>query len=228
MSLKILPVKIKNKDQFVNIPSPLMKPPFLGVIVAGVKSGKSNLIINLIYRWYTLDDIFKGGIIIFSPNINNDDIFDNNIIQDENIIKFDQDLHEVNTYVSNIVKIQQEKQKDKRQHMLLIFDDCLGYISHGSYIDRFCTRYRQLKISMLFTAQVFRGLPNTIRSNASFMIFFKTYNQKELEKIEEEMGHIPDFIKYYNDATDEKYSFLYLNLRDLKLYKRFETLLWEK
>ena len=231
MTFDILPVKKpKNSDPILDkIPNPLVKPSFLGVVVAGVNSGKSNLLINLIYRSYT-KEVFKGGIIIFSPNIYNDDIFDLNLVIDDEIIKFDTDLDNIDMYVKAIVEKQQEKDKDDRERILLIFDDCLGYIKQGGYISNFCTRYRQLNFSLIFTTQIFRAIPHFIRGNATFMIFFISYNQKELDKIEEEMSHIPNFRAMYDYAVNEQYSFLYVILKGLKVYKKFDDnfLLWSK
>ena len=47
-------------------------------------------------------------------------------------------------------------------------------------------------------------------------------------KIEEEMNMIPNFMALYESATSEKYSFLYVDLRNMRVYKRFEELMWEK
>jgi hypothetical protein len=226
--MEILPVKqTKNNECIsINIPDPLLKPPFLGLVIGGVKSGKTCLWINMVYRWYT-NKVFDGGIIVFSPNLYNDDIFENNIIDDDDVMKITEDLENIDMYVKAIVQTQEAKQKNDRKQMLIVFDDILGYIKQRSYITNFCTRYRQLKISMIFNTQVLRGIPNTIRANSTWMAIFKTYNKKELEKLMEELGHIKDIEVYYNEATKDKYSFLFINLRDLKLYKRFETLLYD-
>jgi hypothetical protein len=227
---EILPVKKpKDDDVYNSIKEPLPKPPFNALLYAPVNSGKSNLIINLLYRegGYT-KKVFTGGVFFFSPNVNNDSIFDNNISMDDDIVKFDTDLEYIDHYVQEIVKRQQEVPKKDRQPMLLIFDDCLGYINPRGYISKFSTRNRQLKISMLFTIQVFRAIPNFIRVNCKWIIFFKTHNEDEKKKILEEMNMFPNFQEFYDLATKEKYSFLFANLKDRVLYKKFEQLMWEE
>lgn len=227
---EILPVnKPKNDDSFDSIQEPLPKPPFNAMLYAPVNSGKSNLIINLLYRsgGYT-KKVFSGGIFFFSPNVYNDEIFDMNVAMDEDIGKFDQDLEYVDHYVKEIVSRQQEKPKKERKPMLLIFDDCLGYVNPFGYISKFSTRNRQLKISMMFTVQVFRAIPNFIRINCKWILFFKTHNEEEKKKIVEEMNMFPEFETYYDIATQEQYSFLYANLKERKLYRKFDELMWEE
>ena len=52
---------------------------------------------------------------------------------------------------------------------------------------------------------------------------------KDLKNIEEEIGtNFKDFMKYYREATVDKYNFLFVDNRDMKLYHNFKKLLWEK
>lgn len=227
---EILPVKKPKEDESYNlIEEPLPKPPFNALLYAPVNSGKSNLIINLIYKKGGYGKkVFKGGIFVFSPNVYNDDIFDNNVSMDEEIAKFSDDLEYVDHFAQEIVSRQQEKPKKEREPMLFIFDDCLGYINPMGYISKFSTRNRQLKISMIFTIQVFRAIPNFIRVNCKWMLFFKTHNEDEKKKLIEEMNMFPNFESYLELATQEKYSFLYANLKERKLYRKFDELMWEE
>lgn len=218
--MEILPVKKITIDDkgFKAIPEPIMPPPFCGGIVAGVKSGKSVTMINLIYRAYkpVFDKLFY-----ISPNVFNDDIFETNVAIDDDIVKVDKGLEDVDLIAEGIVEMQKKISKKDRKHILIVFDDCLGFIKPRRYITNFCTRYRQLKISMVFIMQALKALPSVIRANLSWMIYFRSYNKKELDKFYEEFAHIPGIRKLYEEATKEKYSFLYINMRDLTLYKRF-------
>jgi len=68
-----------------------------------------------------------------------------------------------------------------------------------------------------------------IRNNATDVVICKQQNQKELDKIAEEygdtVGGYDNFIKLYNLAMKEKYSFLYLKLSEnpAEAYIRHET-----
>ena len=54
-------------------------------------------------------------------------------------------------------------------------------------------------------------------------------NRKDLQNIEEEIGaNYNEFKEHYNEATKEKYNFLYVDNRNIELWKNFEELLWAK
>ena len=110
----------------------------------------------------------------------------------------------------------------------MIFDDMLGILKNTGYIISFCSRFRHSKCSLIFSTQLYRGLPPIIRANAQAYIIWKTKNKKEISKLIDEFeGVLPDFEQIYNDATDKKYEFLYINLKDIKAFKNFNELLYE-
>ncbi len=76
---------------------------------------------------------------------------------------------------------------------------------------------------MIFTAQLFRGLPPTIRANAGLYLLWGTTNAKELKKMEDEFGGVfPDFLRIFTEATREPYHFLTLVMqRQLAAYADF-------
>lgn len=221
--MDILPVKENKEKNKLSIPKPLPNSHFLGIIVGGVKSGKTTLLINLIYRCFK--DNFDE-IVIFSPNIFNDKIFERNINEDDEITKIP-DVNDVDSIVKDIVDAQKKLPKSDRPNILLIFDDVVGYIKR-SFLTHFCTRYRQLNISLLFSVQAYRSLPNIIRANASFIIAFRTYNKKELQKLMDEMGHIKGIEDWYEKATSQKYDFMFTDLRNIKVYKCLKELLYDR
>ena len=91
------------------------------------------------------------------------------------------------------------------------------------------SKYRHWKLSLIVTSQSFRALPIICRSNATGYIIFRTHNKKEFAKMEEEFeGNFPDFIDLYKDATNEKYSFLYLDQEKIRAFENFDSLLYEK
>jgi hypothetical protein len=57
----------------------------------------------------------------------------------------------------------------------------------------------------------------------------ETHNKKQFIAMEEELsGNFPSFEELYKEATRERYSFLYLDMENIKAYKRFEQLLWSR
>lgn len=202
--------------------------PFLMVISAPVRSGKSNLIMSILYQDNLLRGVFKE-IMFISPTLENDDTLWA-IRKDDEVIKITENLEELDLILESIVELQKSKEKEKREHTLLVLDDTLGLIKAGreSYFSALCSKYRHFRLSLIITTQNFRALPPTCRYNATYYIIFKTNNRKELDKMYEELeGNFP-FLDVYAEATHDKYNFLYLNMEDIKAYKNFNTLLYEK
>jgi hypothetical protein len=223
--LKILKVKdlMKKDSRFDKLDPILLKPPFLLIINGSVRSGKSNMIINMIYN----DNFYKkvfDNIVYISPTVNLD-----NTLQhlDEDIIKVDNPEY-LDETLKKIVE-SQEDIENENEHTLIIIDDCLGFLKRGSYLTYLATRYRHFRISLIITSQDFRSVPNIIRANASGYLIFKTSNKKEYKKLEDEFGSLfPNFQELYEMCTNKLYSFMFLNLRNLNVYSDFEKLVYKK
>jgi hypothetical protein len=225
--LTILKVKQLNNNnkRFDKLDERLLKPPFLWIFQGSVRSGKSNLVMNILYNDNMYHKIFDQ-VIFISPTIHQDLTLEK-LREDDEIIKLD-NPEELDNILKKIVESQEEPENEK-EHLLIIIDDCLGYIKSGSYLNFLCTRYRHYRLSLIITSQDFRSIPNKIRQNASGYIIWKTNNKKELDKITQEFGGMfRDFDKHYNEATDKPYNFIYMNLRDLSLHHNFDKLLYIK
>jgi hypothetical protein len=230
--LQVLPVKnaknLANSKKLDNIPPPLLRPEFLMVIVGPVRSGKGNLLVNILenknfgYKQY-FDDI-----IYISPTIEND-VTGRAIKADDSIMKITDNLDDIDLILSSIVELQQKK--ETIEPTLIVLDDMLGLIkSTGhSYFSNLCSKYRHWKLSLIITTQSFRSIPVVCRYNATGYIIFKTHNKKEFTKLEEELeGNFPKFEELYDQATEKKYEFLFLDMEKIKAYKNFDTILYEK
>jgi hypothetical protein len=234
-NLTVLPVIMPDDDmdeKWNALDPRLPKPPFLMVFNAPVASGKTTLLMNLIYNDNYYKDLFDS-IVIISPTIENDSTWRTALDDDRIMIVSGDRLDQADDIIEEIYKNQMEKviiskkEKKTKPHILIILDDMLGLI--GKQFDLLCTRHRHPAISILIATQDFRSLKNKCRQNASQYVIFRTNNKKELAKMEEEFSsNFPDFLTLYNEATQEKHSFLTIHQRTVKAYKRFEELLWEK
>lgn len=226
--LDILPVKSLpeyDQERFEKLNPILLKPPFLGVLNGSVRSGKSVLLMNLIYNKNFYRGLFDK-IIFYSPTVMNDKTL-KHLAEDDDVIKVYDNLHNVDAVFEQIVNDKMEDEETSEEQWLHIFDDMLGFINQKGFIASFTTKYRHSRNSMIFSTQLFRAIPNVIRTNATFYIIWKTNNKKEMAKlIEEFSGVIPKFKELYDEATQEAYNFLYLDLRHLKAYHNFTELLW--
>lgn len=230
--LKVLPVKNSSvKKEFPQIPEPLLQPPFTVCLIAPTKSGKSTVITNLLKNalmGYN-DNVFSE-IYYISPTIPFDKTL-KSIFDDEEIIKItdEDDLIHLDSILSELIKAQKEKDEDEREHILIILDDCLDYLKKSKKLDSLPSYSRHFKISIILTCQVYNLVGVKFRKNVSSLIIGRIYNQKDIQNIEEEIGcNFHDFKSNYEKATEEPYSFLFVDNREMKLYKNFETCLWAK
>jgi hypothetical protein len=176
------------------------------------------------------DNVFEE-IYYISPTLPLDETL-KAINEDETIIKItdDEELENLDDILKDIMKSQKDKDDDERKHVLIVLDDMIDYLKKSKVLGNLTTKNRHLKISLIIVSQVFRdGLPIKARKNGTSYIFGNIYNQKDLETINEELGSsFPNFMDYYKQATKEKYDFLYVDTRDMSLWRSFKSLLWRK
>jgi hypothetical protein len=232
---KILPVKIEKKvsEKWKDVDSHLPKHAFAILVSAPPRSGKTNLLVNMLinpnFDWINKFD----KIVWLSPSILTDktakpileiaDDEDNPLSEKIKIVSGD-DLDNVDEIIKLIIEDQDE---NPEQETLVILDDMLGKMKNNSF-SRLYTRYRHKNISMLAISQMFKGFDTTCRACASGLILFKTHNAKEREKIIEELAGYPDAEDAFDEATSAKHSFLWVNNEQGELWKNFSEILYKK
>ena len=228
--LKILPVrKLKDSRKKVKIDPILPQVPFLWCLSAGVGQGKSNFLINICRNPHLgYDKVFKNNIVWISPTINNDDITWS-IRRDESIIKISEDLENVGEILESIIEQQKEDdEQGKKQDVLVILDDMLGYLRTKS-ISKITAKFRHWRCSLIMSVQNFRALPVCCRYNTQYWCIWHLNSKKELGKIEEEMEQVfPDFLKYYEQGTRKRYSFIYCDMKKQIIRENFGRILYQK
>lgn len=195
------------------IPSILFQTPFRVLIVAPSNSGKTVLISNLIsnpelpYR-----KIFRKNIFIFSSTFS---LVDESFSMSDNIEpaniydEYDEGsvMEIVNEQIDHIKKLGKKKCAD----LLFIFDDIISDLpaKRQSTMNKLFFSARHYKISILLLSQQYKMCPRPVRLNASDIILFQTGNRSEIKIISDEQAiDSNQFIKIYNDATSEPFSFL--------------------
>lgn len=208
------------------------KPPMILTCVSPAKTGKSTICGNLLLRYYKncFDRVF-----LFSPTASTDKTtrsylkaFENDDIDTELIVFEDHsDLLNADTFIQEIINDQNKQQQSKRDRVLIVVDDCVGF--QFKKLNYLCTRYRHLNISIIQNSQNYRRLDPLMRVNSTAIIINEITNMKELGKLEEEvLENVPNWKKHYDYATAQRYNFLYFNILEQKMYKNFSELLWEK
>jgi len=230
--LKILPLKKKPIKKNVNIPFPLLDTSeggFVMALVAPTCSGKTYVISNLLFNVnFGMRKEFSE-IIFISPTLQHDANL--RYMQDiEEVVQISdlESLENLDTVLNEIIKSQVDK-KDEKEPILVVLDDCVSYFNNHSVLNNLPQLSRHYKISFIVSTQSYMALPNRLRKNSSEYLIFRIYNEKDLKAIDEEVGsEYENFMKLYNEATSEKYNFLFLNKREMVAYKNFEEKLWEK
>ena len=72
-------------------------------------------------------------------------------------------------------------------------------------------------ISTITATQIYKGVSPVILKNTTHLFIYKLRNYGDLKSIAKEMSAIYDkktLLQIYHEATDEPYSFLYINLME--------------
>jgi len=204
----------------------LPQPPSLLLIIGSVRSGKSNLLCNLLCNPSMFKDRFDV-VHLISNTLNADPKM--------KMMKkyFACEDHYNDSMIESIIESQKALGEEDRLNLAVCLDDILTKdFSKNNYVSFLATRFRHYGINLLcFTTQSFRAVSGLIRNNSTNVIICKQQNAKELEKIAEEYGDLfgtPDnFIKLYNIAHKDRYSFLHLDLQTnpATAYYQFERVI---
>ena len=123
----------------------------------------------------------------------------------------------------------QYENKEDRPTYALVMDDVLTKdFKKTNDVSFFSTRFRHYIDFYVIAVQSFRAVAGMIRNNATDVVICKQQNTKELVKIAEEYGDMvggeDSFMKLYEEAMKDRYSFLYLKLSEnpAQAFIRFE------
>jgi len=241
MSLDVL--KLKDVKKKINKLDDKLHPhlprhAFLMLMIAPPRSGKSALIANLLANpsFYNALE-YWDEVFYVSPTQKFDRTTMHYLPKLDNVIQIDDEdtLNRLDIFLKEIMDDQMKRldeddpktgKKKNMQRILIILDDCLGYLNTNNALPNICTRYRHYNMSFIITSQSFRRLPLVIRNCANQVVFFKMNNEQEVEKLFEEYGsaYHNNFVQIAKKITSQKYNFVYLNHDELKLYKNFSDL----
>ena len=225
---KVLKVKDEEpSEKFDDVHENLPQMPSLLLIIGSVRSGKSNLLVNYFCNPEFYKD--KFDVVKFvSTTLNTDN--KGKILSKH----FDCMDHYEDDIIENIKKSQsQYETKSERPTYALVMDDVLTKdFKKTNQVSFFSTRFRHYIDFYVIAVQSFRAVSGMIRNNATDVIICKQQNQKELEKIAEEYGDMvggqQNFMKLYNEAMKDRFSFLYLKLSENPAHAliRHEKQIW--
>lgn len=206
-----IPQKARMKD------GTILPFPFSLIMSGRSGSGKTNVLINL-----TTKDSFYGRyfhyILVFSPTADIDDLYKELKLPKENLkTKFDP------SDLERIIEIRKKQiEKDgidavaKGSRLLIIFDDTIAnqdFLKSKEALQMF-TLLRHYLCSIIILTQKYNKIPPAQRDNANGIIIFPS-NAHEVALIKDELCPPfltkKEFAKVVDYATDEQYSFLFIN-----------------
>jgi len=222
--LEIEKIKMSADVENKKIVEPLPNYGFFMCMVAPPKSGKTNLIMNLINKKGKFYYKKFHRVYIWSPSINT---IDEEINLAPEKIKQELDIDELSIILLDL-KNEAIKTKNKIK-TLFVFDDVISSIKKN--VDEFkkmiLNRRHYGPISIILTSQKWNLIPLELRSNISHLVLFNPNNKKEIINLYEEIIHLDkdDFYKILNFVFDKKFNFMFIDIYNKKIYKNFNLLI---
>ena len=233
-NLEILPVKkrpVHNQVEFSEH-LPDINTGSILTLIAPPKSGKSVLISNLFLR----ESFFKNKfdkIYMFSTTACNGDNSCRFLVEDDDVKMFSKYSDKM---LQDILDYQESFDVEDRPRISIVFDDFLSFpgLRKNSLMFTLASMYRHYGIKLLvYSSQIYRGLPPIVRQSTDYFITFNNGNAKEVEKIYDEIGSRfgsrKRFFDLLYEATEKPYNFLYLDLYNHppRAYQNFSKLIYE-
>jgi hypothetical protein len=119
---------------------------------------------------------------------------------------------------TQITEHMKKKGRSKMFQVLIVVDDFAddkSFSRNSRLLHSLYTRGRHSFISTITATQVFNALSPIIRKNATELYCYRLRNYRDLETLVEELSALcpkQDLLQMYKEATEEPYSFWYINL----------------
>ena len=142
------------------------------------------------------------------------------------------DLQQIMERHHKVIEFQKKNDHKTLHSCLIVIDDMADnekFSRHSSLLNQLYVRGRHNALTVITSVQAYRALSRIIRVNSRQLFFFKMRNYKEIETLTEELAamlinkkmladtkNIAEakrlFLDIYNQATEEQFSFMYVNL----------------
>jgi len=136
------------------------------------------------------------------------------------------------TFAENIKNIVPLEDMDEDKDNIIIFDDFVTEKSQDKIIDMFI-RGRHKNASVIYLSQSYFSTPRDIRINCNQFLLFGSANNRDINMV---LGdHCSDmdrkqFRRLYDEATNEPFSFFYIDKtalnKSLKFRKKFDEIIY--
>lgn len=178
-------------------------------IVAEKECGKSNLVLNLVDRdeWNEVWLVTKSGFTNQLSTIVHD--------KDHQILK-----NITEAFLEGLIRRQEDAADDDRLRVLIVFDDFIGVkfnFNNSDALDQIASSGRHLKVSILFSTQKYKKVPDIIRKNTQHWFFgVNTYGSIKQMTDELAIATMPPKqmrAKLMQIAADDNFTFMWMKNR---------------
>ena len=225
--------------------------PFSIVITGQSRSGKtvllSNLILDIYKGCFSRIFIWSSSIDldpVWTP-VKKYIEKDLNVNPEKEKVYFDtfniDEMQKVLDLQHKINQFQKKNEHPKLFSVLFLIDDFIdqaSFAKHNNLLNALYIKARHYGVNIISSSQKYNGLSTTIRTNSRQLIFFKLRNYKEVESVLDELAGVliskkamsdmkslhqakQLLLEIYNVATEEPFSFLFVNLMQPDINKMF-------
>ena len=225
--------------------------PFSMVITGQSGSGKtvllSNLILDIYKGCFSRIFIWSSSIDldpVWTP-VKKYIEKDLNVNPEKEKVYFDtfniDEMQKVLDLQHKINQFQKKNEHPKLFSVLFLIDDFIdqaSFAKHNNLLNALYIKARHYGVNIISSSQKHNGLSTTIRTNSRQLIFFKLRNYKEVESVLDELAGVliskkamsdmkslhqakQLLLEIYNVATEEPFSFLFVNLMQPDINKMF-------
>jgi len=201
-------LKIYNYDQKrtlnkVKVRHPSSPTPTNHILITGgTNTGKTNLLLNLIFDLFYWDSLYICAKDIQEPKYAT-------LLEDcEAAQQYDEFDYQITNDLDEFISLDDV---DSSVHNLVVFDDFCGDAKSMRKINEYFVRGRKKNCTVIYITQSYFDTPKIIRLNCSYFCFFKIQDSREIGEIHKShsCGVSKDrFYQIFHDATAAPYNFL--------------------
>lgn len=184
--------------------------------------------INEFKRYLRYKDIYKRFIKLDIP----EDVHIPSYLESVGFERKEVRLLQKYDFVSPKIAFEDFDYTSRPPNSLIIIDDAMGssiYREGRSPLVNFLIKSRHYKTNIILLSQFFKAVPKRLRSNMTHYVVFKTFDKSQLNSIYEEINSYlsyDDFIKMFEENTREKHSFIVIDLKNQRITKGFNEVLF--
>lgn len=227
--MEILPIRVKDdKPQFRNINKLAPQFPYRCLVIGKSGSGKSNLVLNMLYKYLDFDTLTVYAKHIDNPEYSKLQEDLEKHFEEANENKKDtEDIERPFFFTNTLEKFIPIECYSTENQNLLLFDDLAGLPERQQQpiVDVYI-RGRHRNISSIYISQSYKRIPKTVRLQANYVIVFKGLNEMDLKSLYGDFVSkgLPyeDFKSLYHHCTNKKYDFMVLDCENMDLHLRYK------